>query len=290
MEEFVNEGQTNSNSRKAVFTVKNILRVLGLLCIIFAFCPAFLVSCAGEKMNVTVMTAVEGVSMYGEKVVKPHPIMIVCILIPIAVLVLLFLNKLSEKKTAAIISGICAADVVVWLIFRATVKNIAEENYLSFETTAWYFINLIALILIIILSVLGIMKKVRLDADLLEHVSNENVQGKLEQVTNVVNQVSGQMSAMVSNAASSVSNKKKLIDAIGYCTRCGSPIEYGVKFCTSCGAPVPEDLIAEAEEKRKAEEQARQDAEEQKEAEAQQKAEAQQPEENVQPETKETEK
>lgn len=62
-------------------------------------------------------------------------------------------------------------------------------------------------------------------------------------------------------------NKAAKGNFIGFCYRCGSGIEYGVRFCTSCGTPVQEFLIEEAEEKRReAEEAARREEEERKKA------------------------
>ena len=85
------------NSSK--FTVKNVLRVLALLAIIFVFCPSFLVSCSGQTKEINVMTAVGGMqTTSGGNVTEAHPIMLICLLIPAAILVLLFVNKLTEKK------------------------------------------------------------------------------------------------------------------------------------------------------------------------------------------------
>lgn len=89
------------------------MRVLSLFCIIFVFCPSFLVSCSGKQVNVNVMTAVGGMSMYGERVVDPHPIMLICLLIPIAMLVLLFIKNFADKKTAIIVAVCAVIDTVV---------------------------------------------------------------------------------------------------------------------------------------------------------------------------------
>lgn len=213
---------TNVSEKKSVFTIKKIMRVLALLCIIFAFCPSFLVSCSGQDMKVNVMTAVKGVSMYGDKVVEPHIIMIVCLLIPIAVLVLLFIKKFNDKQTAGIILGCVVVDFIVWLIFRSSVKKLAEQNYCTFKTTGWYVINIIVMLFMIVLSVLVVINKMAMDTDLTTVFSS-----------------SGTKDA-----------------AIGFCSKCGTPISHGSKFCSSCGTPVPESLPAEAEEAKKATEDA----------------------------------
>lgn len=246
----------DENGKKSVFTVKKVLRALSLVCIILVFCPSFLVSCSGETMKVNVMTAIGGVEAYGEKVVDPHPVMLLCLLIPAAVLVLLFIKKFTDKKTAAIILGGTAVDLVIWFAFRSSVKNLAEENNFEFKTTGWYVLNIIVLILIIVLTALVVASKMQMDADLVSALTGGGAQNMLHQMSSAVTQAAG-------NAASSIGNRTKKEDTIGFCSKCGSPIAYGCKFCTSCGTPVPESMIAEAEEaKRAAEEAARKEAEE----------------------------
>lgn len=249
----------NSESKVTkLITVKNIMRVLSLCCIAFVFCPTFLVSCSGQNIEVSVMTAVGGLSSYGETIVEPKPIMLICLLIPITMLVFLFLKKFAEKINAIVI-GVCGiVDTVIWLIFRSVVKKMAEENYCTFKSTAWFVINLIFLEIIVILSALVILKKVQMEEELIARISNKELQDKINQVGSAVATVSGQITEMAGNVASNVKNKMDKKEYIGYCAKCGTGIEYGTRFCSDCGTPVPESMIAEAEEKRRiAEEQAR---------------------------------
>ena len=82
--------------------------------------------------------------------------------------------------------------------------------------------------------------------------------------------MSNQVSEKASSVGANVSTKKTKANYIGYCAKCGSGIEYGIKFCTSCGTPVPQSMIEEAEVKRKlVEEQAVKEAEEKRIAEMQ---------------------
>jgi hypothetical protein len=252
----------NVATTKSVFTVKNVIRVLALLCIVFVFCPSFLVSCSGQTVNVSVMTAVGGVEAYGETVVEPHLIMLVCLLIPVAVLVLLFLKNMAEKMSAGIILICSAIDFIIWIVFRAEVKKIAEENYCEFKTTAWFYINLVALVLIIILTVLVVASILQLESDLITSFTGNEKQRVLDQMSATVSQMTNTVSQIADNVAGNVTSnaggrpQKAKSDTIGYCAKCGSPIPYGCKFCTSCGTPVPESMIAEAEAARKAAEEA----------------------------------
>lgn len=247
---------TNVSEKKSVFTIKKIMRILSLLCIIFVFCPSFLVSCSGQDMKVNVMTAVRGVSMYGDKVVEPHITMIVCLLIPIAVLVLLFIKKFNDKQTAGIILGCVAVDFIVWLIFRSSVKKFAEQNYCKFKTTGWYVINIIVMLLIIALSALVVLNKMAMDTDLTTVFSNPGTQDALNQMSNAVSQMSSTVTQLAGDVATNINNKIQKENAIGFCSKCGAPISKGCKFCSSCGTPVPESMLAESEEAKNATEEA----------------------------------
>ena len=242
---------TNESEKKSIFTVKIILRALSVLCIIFVFCPSFLVSCSEKNINVNVMTAVGGLSVFGEKVVDPNPIMLICLLIPVAVLILLFVKKYTDKKKAGIIAGCTAVDLVIWFIFRATVKKMAEESFCSFKTTGWFVINIIVMLLIILLSELVVLSKMEMDTDLIIVFSGGGTQGALNKMSATVNQISNVVTQLAvnaaDNAADNTSSKTQKEKAIGFCTKCGSPITYGCKFCTSCGNPVPESMLADAE-------------------------------------------
>ena len=254
--------ESNVAQGNSLFTVKRVLRVLALLLIVFVFCPSFLVSCSGQNVNVSVMTAVGGVSAYGEKVVDPHPIMLICLLLPIVMLVVLFAKKILDT-TVAIISFVAAAiDFVIWLVFRSSVKKLAEDNYCDFKTTGIYVINIIVLILILLLTLMMIIKKLEMESDLIQIFTGGSTQKALDQMSSAVNQMSTAVSQMAGNVVSNIAEKNNKVSVIGYCQKCGSGIPYDCKFCTSCGTPVPEELILAAEEKKKAEEEAKKAAEE----------------------------
>lgn len=233
--------------RNSVITVKNVLRVVSFLCIIFVFCPSFLVSCSGQNVNVSVMTAVGGVSVYEEKVVDAHPLMLVCLLLPIAVLVLLCLKKLTEKRTALMILACTGIDLVIWFIFRASVKKIAEENYCSFKTTGWFVLNIIFMILIIVLNILVVVGKLEMESDLIMILSGQETKKVLNQMSATMSQMSNTVTKMAGDVANNIGNKTQKENTIGYCSNCGSAIECGSKFCVTCGTPVPESMLKEAE-------------------------------------------
>lgn len=191
------------NERKTIFSAKRILQGLAILCIVFVFCPSFMVSCSGQTMNISAMTAIKGIEYYGEEAVAAHPIMVVSILLPAVILVVLFAKKIAEKLSAKICIGCMAVDILVWFVFRNTAKKAAEEYYCTFKTTGFFVLNILIMLLIMVISALVIWEKISLECDVRE--------------------------VLMSSEA-----KKN----IGYCTKCGTPILQDGAFCTKCGAPV----------------------------------------------------
>lgn len=243
--------KTMENNRKIVITVKKVLKALSLICFVIVFCPTFLVSCSGQNMNVSVMTAVGGVSISGERVVAPHPIMLLCLIIPMAVFILLSIKKYTDKKNASIIAIGGGVDLIIWIIFRSGVKKAAEDIGFTFKTTGWYVINIIFLMLIILLTSLIVVGKLQMESDLIAVLSGKETQNALNQMSATMSQMSTAVTQWAGNVASNVNNRNKVKNPIGFCAKCGTPIGYGSHFCTSCGTPVPQSMIDEAEAARK---------------------------------------
>lgn len=239
------------NNRKIVITVKKVLKALSLICFVIVFCPTFLVSCSGQNMNVSAMTAVGGVSISGERVVSPHPIMLLCLIIPVAVFILLSIKKYTDKKNVSIIAIGGSVDLIIWIIFRSGVKKAAEDIGFTFKTTGWYVINIISLMLIILLTSLVVMNKLQMESDLIAVLSGKETQNALNQMSATMSQVSNAVNQWAGNVASNVNNRNKVKNPIGFCAKCGNPIGYGSHFCTTCGTPVPQSMIDEAEAARK---------------------------------------
>lgn len=42
--------------KKKEVTVRKVLRILAVLCVVFVFCPSFMVSCAGQSLGITAMS------------------------------------------------------------------------------------------------------------------------------------------------------------------------------------------------------------------------------------------
>ena len=171
------------NNGKSLFTARQIMRVLSFICIIVVFCPSFLVSCSGQSKGISVMTAVGGLSVYGESIAKPQPLMLICLLLPAVILALLFMKKLPEKQNALIIAICGISDFVIWMIFKSVVKKIAEDHYCEFKSTGWYLLNNLALFFLILFAILILLQKLEMDTDILALLSGGGTEGAMNKMS-----------------------------------------------------------------------------------------------------------
>ena len=235
----------NDGEKKSLSTVRNVINVLAVLVVILFFCPTFLVSCSSENIRVSAAGTVGGIKYHGERVADAYPLLLICLLLPVAILVILYLKKFTESRTAIITLACAAVDFIIWLVFRSEVRKAAIDSMCRFKTTGWFNLNIVALLLIILLSALVLAKVVQFDTDVKSFVSGSGTKEAIAGLSTAVTKLADNVSAASNKPATNP-------DIIGYCMKCGKPLLRGNSFCTGCGTAVPESLVAGSEEKNKA--------------------------------------
>ena len=202
------------NNGKSLFTARQIMRVLSFICIVVVFCPSFLVSCSGQSKGISVMTAVGGLSVYGESIAKPQPLMLICLLLPAVILALLFMKKLPEKQNALIIAICGISDFVIWMIFKAVVKKIAEDHYCEFKSTGWYLLNNLALFFLILFGILILLQKLEMDTDILSLLSGGGTQGAMNKMSESLAKISDSLTKSSDSATKASDSPMKISDSL----------------------------------------------------------------------------
>lgn len=201
------------NNGKSLFTARQIMRVLSFICIVVVFCPSFLVSCSGQSKGISVMTAVGGLSVYGESIAKPQPLMLICLLLPAVILALLFMKKLPEKQNALTIAICGISDFVIWMIFKAVVKKIAEDHYCEFKSTGWYLLNNLALFFLILFGILILLQKLEMDTDILSLLSGGGTQGAMNKMSESLAKISDSLTKSSDSATKASDSPMKVSDS-----------------------------------------------------------------------------
>ena len=260
------ESYMAENNGKSLVTARQIMRVLSFICIVVVFCPSFLVSCSGQSKGISVLTAAGGLSVYGETIAKPQPLMLVCLLLPAVILALLFMKKLSEKQNALIIAICGISDFVIWMIFKAVVKKIAEDHYCEFKTTGWYLLNNLALFFLILFALLILLQKLEMDTDILALLSGGGTEGAMNKMSESLAKISDSLTKSSDSVMKSSDSVMKSSDSVTKVSdsatkssdsvtksseaandlteKAGShaeEIEEKPKFCQECGKPLDPD-------------------------------------------------
>ena len=236
--------------------VKNIIRLLSILLMVFFFVPSFMVSCAGYgNIKISAFKAMTGIKIEGESVTDPKIICIIMLLLPIAMLALWCLKSVLKDKIAAIASGSCAVvDFIFWIALCVGVNKEATDNYCTAKVTAGFIFNILFILAIVVLDLLIIINVLQAEKPLIRQKMMNGYQGMPQQnmygnVPPQQGQFQGQpvppqqqgqfqgqpMPPQQGQFQSQPVQPQQPVQPV--CSKCGAPLVAGNKFCTKCGNP-----------------------------------------------------
>lgn len=240
----------NNEKKGSLFTVRNVLRILALVCILFVFCPCFLVSCSGQTVEISAMKVAGGLTFNGEKISDPYPVLLICLAVPVIVFLLLLNKEFGDRPIASAIIICSGVDLIIWYIFSDSVKKAAEEYYCTYKSTNWFIVNIVSLVAMILIDFLIVIKKLQMDTGLIAGFTGGGDPVVPDQKPPISSQDSQNDLKQDEESSNDSRDEEPYVRIIGYCPKCGKPIKYGCGFCTSCYQRVPESMIAAAEKER----------------------------------------
>lgn len=225
---------------KSKIAYRKIIKVLAVIAIIFFFIPAFMVSCgAQDDISVSAVHVIAGYrsSVYGQ-ITEPTPYPLFLLLMPIIILIIACMKKWKSKAVAAVEILVALINIGMWVFFRMAVHVVAEENYCNDRVTFGYYVDILAMVAVILFSgailfgiVLekegGIQTKVPVNVNTIPMWQCPQC-GKMEYATSRFCGKCGteQPQGMMENI------EKR------YCPSCGKAISSDSKFCMSCGSQI----------------------------------------------------
>lgn len=241
----------NNVEKESLFTVRNVLRILALVCILFVFCPSFLVSCSGQTVEISAMKVAGGLTFNGEKISDPYPVLLICLAVPVIVFLLLLNKEFGDRPIASVIIICSGVDLIIWYIFSDSVKKAAEEYYCTYKSTNWFIANIVSLVVIILIDFLIVIKKLQMDTDLIAGFSGGGNSVVPDQKSSITSQASENPKYCCHCGAMLERNSRfcgicgreiqKMIQApenSKYCCYCGAKVESDSKFCRNCGRKI----------------------------------------------------
>ena len=223
-----------SLGREDILTIKNLIRLLAGLCLLFFFAPMYKISIAGvSSRTISGWNGLMGITINGVKVLNGNPVYLLPLLLPAGILAVTFFCRQLTDRIALIITSICSGlDILFWIILffhcEGKLREYSENNMYgnSFENpfnayfdnyfqikldiTVWYMLTILFLIVILALSILCILGKLGLGGMIRP--------GRRE----------GSLGKWSSREPAKVS----------FCPSCGSRIDHGGNFCGRCGSPL----------------------------------------------------
>ena len=289
--------EEKTSTKKPFFSIRNIIRGILILLSVFVFCPSVLVSCSGEKIGtISAWQMIKGFELGGE-LIDAYPFFVLMLLIPIAIFVLSFIQKINKKTLGIITFAASLVDIILWIVFFVMIKAGVEEFSCECKPTFWYVINLVfqaastAAGLLVMIGVLDMDGFAPTKQQFVNSVNNgyfdyggacgQNSYGFGGPQQAGGTAYSADPFAGASAPAAPAPAAPAAPKIIGFCPRCGNQLRAGSAFCNACGNPLPPEIRAiseqaerEAEEqvRREAEERARREAEEQARREAEERA------------------
>lgn len=213
--------ETEKKDIKKQVSLKNLIRLVALLVMVIFFMPTFLVSCSGRDLEVSAARTMTGYNLQGEKVIEPHLICVVFILLPIIILGIWFLKGMVTDKVKALVTAVGAlADIIMWIIFRSEVKKMAVQSGLSFSTTGWFAVNLISLIALFVVGVGIYFDYINLNWNM------SNGKGLIMKANHKLDKQP---------------TSEYAVEISGYCGQCKAPVRKGNSYCTQCGSKFEEN-------------------------------------------------
>ena len=214
----------NQEENKTVkLSVRRTLKLICFICMIIFFIPTFVVSCSSQEMKISASNVAEGIKSpsFGT-IANAQPIVYILLLIPIAMLVMLYVKKYkdNQKLISKVFLALSVIDIVIWFVLRHGINSKAEEEGCIAKTTLTFKINIILWIIVAILSWMLYKKKLLLSTELLSEEIVEKVKDSVKET------------------AAIDENARK-------CPKCGAVVKADNQFCTSCGAKIEQEETAE---------------------------------------------
>ena len=156
----------NQEKIKEQVTVRNIIRAISVILAVLFFVPSFMVSCSGQSVNITGITALTG-NVNSQNVTSPKPGAILILLIPAGIFAVWCLkSKLNAKYASIITLSAAGVDFILWLVFRGEVASVAQANYCQYKVLGGFVFSILFLLILIAIAICVLLGFLQTDISL----------------------------------------------------------------------------------------------------------------------------
>lgn len=227
-------------------SMRKYIKILVIVVIALFFFPMFTVSCSGMGISEDVSAFRASIGYNWDEnttISNPAPILEILLVIPCLMLTFCLLKEINNKLVYIICSTLSLVEMIGYMIFKGVVKKFSNENGCAFKVLFLYYLNLLLLIAIMVISVAGIVQKNSISGV----ISNKSIRPKQKidegwvcpdcGIHYTMDSVfCGQCGKSYEDAKSeSMVVQVEEDSPKQFCQSCGSPIDADTIFCGKCG-------------------------------------------------------
>ncbi len=181
---------------------KTIIQMIAFFVAVLFFVPVFSVSCYGESTKLSANKVMTVITLYGETITDPAPVLAVLLLLPIVIIGIWFV-KIGKNKIAIATIVLAVVELLIWIVLWLKVNQYVTDMCFTAKTLFAYKLVLILNVLIV---------------GLAAWIIKETDEKKVVHPT-------------VEKSHTDLSPKP----GAGFCGMSGSPMIAGASFCGKCG-------------------------------------------------------
>lgn len=142
----MNEVQKSEENRNGSLT-----KLISVILMVMFFFPLCTVSCAENTVEVNGVKATFGMDVMGEHI-DGNILCGLLFLIPCIILIVFLMKRMVTEYMAFLAMAGAFINIIILIVFKNRITNLAEEAYLTVEFTGWYYGQTICNILLILLA------------------------------------------------------------------------------------------------------------------------------------------
>ncbi len=249
--------------KKPFFSVQNMMRIFAGLALSFFFIPAFYAKLGSWLWGTRKFLYVSGLTaMAGTGLDHAYVGFVFMIIIPIAMLVILFIPFMNKATTNFVMACATFVNLVFWIVFGGRMGYLANHfiGRAAIPTVIFIF-SILLHTTIIALAVFVFLNKLSFDGSIIagfKAMANARPKPQMQQgmmgqpmmqqgmmQQPMMNAQQPQMQQPMMNAQQPQmqqpmmnAQQPQMQPAGGFCMQCGAAMKPGLKFCGQCGAKV----------------------------------------------------
>lgn len=129
----------------------SITKLISVILMVMFFFPLCTVSCGDNTVEVNGIKATFGMDVLGEHI-DGNMLCGLLFLIPCIILIVFLMKRIVTEYMAFLTMAGAFVDIIILIVLKNKITNLAEEAFLTVEFTGWYYGQVICNVLLVVLA------------------------------------------------------------------------------------------------------------------------------------------